>query len=175
MKILRDHFLLVLVAGILLIGLLYYLLVVGPAYSRKNSLEKLIVRREANLREMHEQKKRWEAFQRGRNQIQAGMQEREKGFTLLSFLEAVLRESGIDRKINYMKPLAAQNGAGQLKQEGIEIGLDDMRTEELVDLLYRIEFSGKLLKVNRIRLQRTEKGSIALLKVVIQINTYFPV
>lgn len=176
MKILREHFFPVLIVGILLLGLFYYLIVVSPAFAKRDSLSRFIKKRESTLREMIEQKRRWESFLQERLVVQEAMKGRDKGFTLLGFLEGVSREAGIEQKIKYMKPLTFQNGVGQLKQEGIEVGLEEIGIEQLVELLQRIEYSGKLLQVNRIKIQRTEreKGKKVRLKVAIQVNTFTP-
>jgi hypothetical protein len=47
--------------------------------------------------------------------------------------------------------------------------------EQLVHFLYRMEYSGKLLHVKRIKLLRASKEKTSLLKVTLQVNTYNPV
>jgi hypothetical protein len=47
--------------------------------------------------------------------------------------------------------------------------------EQLVNFLYRIEYSGKLLHVKRIKILRASKEKTSLLKVTLQVNTYNPV
>jgi hypothetical protein len=174
MRFLRDHLSLVLLTGILALGFLYSTVIVWPAYARKDSLMKLIQKREDNIKEMTEHKARWEAFLKERLQVQDAMKKRDKGFTLLSFLEGISREAGIEQRIKYMKPLTVQEGGSLIKQEGIEVGLEDIGIEQLVDLLQRTEYSGKLIKVKRIKIQRSEKekGKVVLLKVTLQVNTF---
>jgi hypothetical protein len=44
-----------------------------------------------------------------------------------------------------------------------------------VSFLYRVEYSGKLLHVKRIKILRASREKTSLLKVTLQVNTYNPV
>jgi hypothetical protein len=71
-----------------------------------------------------------------------------------------------------MKPLAFHDDSGPTKPAGIEMNLDNINTEQLVTLLYKIEGAGKLLNIKRIKIQRTSIKRIQTLKVTLQVNTY---
>jgi hypothetical protein len=91
---------------------------------------------------------------------------------LLSFLEDVLRKSGVAKKIQYMKPLSLPDEEGVVKPEGIEIKLEGVNTRELITFLHRIEQSGKLTDIQRIKIQRASKARSASLKVTLQVYAY---
>jgi hypothetical protein len=44
--------------------------------------------------------------------------------------------------------------------------------EQLVNFLYKVELSGNLLFVKRIKILKTSRGSSSYLKVTLQVNTY---
>jgi type II secretory pathway component PulM len=161
--------------GLFLVALLFYLIVISPALSKQELLAKNIAKRRQDLVRISEIKARWQTFQKDRSDVQEAIKSRGS-FTLLSYLEAVTREIGIDRQIQYIKPVSFPEGEGKLKPEGIEISLDGVNMEQLVNFLYRIEYSGKLLHVKRIKILRaSSREKASLLKVTLQVNNYNPI
>ena len=114
----------------------------------------------------------WEGFQKRRREAERRFRQKGKAFTLLAFLEGVSRSVGVDGKIQYMKPLTFHESDNHLKPSGIEITLNDIHTKHLTNLIYKIEASGKLLNINRIKIQRVSKDKMNLLKVTLQVYTY---
>jgi hypothetical protein len=174
MKLDRKQMTYVFFGGLVLVALLFYLVVISPALSKQDLLAKNIAKRKQDLVRISEIRAKWQGFQRDRADVQEAIKGRG-GFTLLSYLEAVTREIGIDQRIQYIKPVTFPEGEGKLKPEGIEISLDGVNMEQLVNFLYRIEYSGKLLHVKRIKIVRASKEKTSLLKVTLQVNTYNPV
>lgn len=158
--------------GILVVVLLYYLFVISPAVARQNSLIAYIEKKEADLAGMIELRDKWERFKTNRQKAEKVLAQRGKKFTLLSFLEGVSREVGIDNKIQYMKPLTFREEEGALKPVGIEMNLDGINTQQLVRLLHKIEYSEKLLNIKLIKILRINRGKEKLVKVTLQVNTY---
>ena len=173
MKLDRKQMTYVFVGGLFLVALLFYLVAISPALSRQELLGKSISKRKQDLVKISEIKGKWQAFQRDRRDVQEAIKGRGS-FTLLSYLEAVTREIGMDQRIQYIKPVTFPEGEGKLKPEGIEISLDGVNMEQLVNFLYKIEYSGKLLHVKRIKIVRSSKEKTSLLKVTLQVNTYNP-
>jgi type II secretory pathway component PulM len=174
MKLDRKQMTYVFFGGLFLVALLFYLIVISPALSRQELLAKNIVKRKQDLIRISEIKGRWETFQKDRRDVEEAIKSRGS-FTLLSYLEAVTRAIGIDQRIQYIKPVTFPEGEGKLRPEGIEISLDGVNIEQLVNFLYRIEYSGKLLYVKRIKIIRASREKASLLKVTLQVNTYNPI
>ena len=173
MKLDRKQMTYVFLGGLILVALLFYLVVISPALSKQEALAKNIAKRKQDLVKISEIKGKWQSFQRDRSDVQAAIKGRGS-FTLLSYLEAVTREIGIDQRIQYIKPVTFAEGEGKLKPEGIETSLDGVNSEQLVTFLYRIEYSGKLLHVKRIKIRIASKEKTSQLKVPLQVNTYNP-
>jgi Tfp pilus assembly protein PilO len=159
-------------AGVVVIGLLYTLLVVSPALSRQRTLKEYASRKQTDLASMLEMKAQWESFQKARAEAEGILRQRGEGFTLLTFLERVSREAGIEKKIRYMKPLSFQEKDEAYKAEGIEMQLEDIDTQRMVDFLLRIEHSNNLLVVERMKVRPVSKGTERLLELTLQVKTY---
>jgi hypothetical protein len=156
--------------GLLLIALLYYGLIISPAMSERKKLISRIADRGSDLQQMKALKNEWESFQGMRKEAEQRLARKGQSFTLLSFLETISRAVGVDKKIQYMKPLSLPHEEGDLRPEGIEMSLDQMNMKELVTFLYRIEYSGKLLHIKRIKIQKSSKDRT--IKVTLQVTSY---
>jgi type II secretory pathway component PulM len=159
--------------GVFLLTFMGYHFLISPALTRQESLRKHMAQRQSDLLKMYELKARWEELKRGREEAEKALSLRGKNFTLLSFLEGISREAKISDKIRYMKPISFPESSGGLKQEGMEISLEEVDLEQLVTYLYQIEYSGKMLNVKRIKVQREERrDGKSLLKATLQVNTH---
>lgn len=161
-------------AGLMVIALLYYLIVVNPALSRQKALREYVTKKQAEVTSMLEMKQQWETFQRARSDAERILRQRGEEFTLLTYLERVSRESGIEKKIRYMKPLSFPEKDDPYKPDAIEMQLEDIDVQRLVDFLYKIEHSRKLLAVDRLKVRPFSKGSDRVLELTLQVKTYRP-
>jgi len=160
-------------AGLVVVGLLYTLLVVNPALSRQKVLKGHVARKQSEVTAMLEMKSQWQAFQKARSEAETILRQRGEEFTLLTYLEQVSREAGIEKKIRYMKPLSfPDNKDESRKPDAIEMQLEDIDVQRLVDFLYKIEHSRKLLAVDRMKVRPVAKGSERMLELTLQVKTY---
>ncbi len=134
MKLDRKQMTYVFFGGLFLAVLLFYLIVISPALSREELLSKNIAKRKQDLVRISEIKGKWQNFQKDRSDVQEAIKGRGD-FTLLSYLEAVTREIGIDQRIQYIKPVTFPEGEGKQRPEGIEISLEGVKMEQLVNFL----------------------------------------
>jgi hypothetical protein len=173
---LRTREKVLLALGASLLGLaLHYFLLLSPALSRSKVMEGRIVKSQRDLNDMEALRKRWMSLQAIRSEASRRLSAGERGFSLLTFLEDVCREIGIESRIQYLKPSLSQEAEGAKPSEGIEISLEGINTAELVRLLHRIDHSGQLLEWGRVRVQaggKAQGGGQESLKVILQINTY---
>jgi Tfp pilus assembly protein PilO len=174
MKLDRTQITYIFFGGLFLVVLLFYFVVISPGLSRQEQLERSISKRKTDLVKITELKKKWENYKRDQSEVEQALKSRGNQFTLLSFLEAVTREVGIDKNIQYIKPVtfSPSEGAGAFKPEGIEMSLDNVGMEQLVNFLYKVEHSGNLLFIKRIKILKTSRGASSTLKATLQVNTY---
>jgi hypothetical protein len=173
MKLNRNEIALISVGGFCILALLVYLFVLSPAMAKEEALIRTIGRKQKDLTEIMKLKSQWNTLRQTQAEAEETLKKRGGRFTLLSFLEGVSRQAGISGNIQYMKPISFPQESGPLKQVGMEIKLEDVDIKQLVDYLYKIEYSENLLTIRRIKIQRTpSKKGPSLLKVVLQVNTY---
>lgn len=170
MRIPNQYRPVILVIALLVMGFLYYLLVLSPAISKRKVLVERTEKRKGDLLQMLDLKHGWENFMKRREEAEKRLTAQGKSFTLLSFLERVSRSVGIEKKIQYMKPLTLHEEGDNLKPEGLEISLEGVTMKELVSFLYRIEYSGKLISIRRIKIQKIAQTQT--LKATLQAHSY---
>ena len=116
--------------------------------------------------------RQWELFQRRRTEAENILTQRGERFTLLTYLERISREAGIDSQIQYIKPVSFPEQEGPLQPSGIETRINGLDISQLVNFLYRLEQSGNLLTIPKIKIQPTGKEGNRKLELTLQVNTY---
>ncbi len=156
--------------GLCVIALLYFMFIISPALSRQKSLAGFIEKKESDVLRMMALKGKWDRFKQSRAEAERMLTLRGKKFTLLTFLEGVSRAVKVHKNILYIKPISFPEESGSLKRQGIEMKLNDIDTKQLVNFLYRIEHSSKLLRIKHIKVKRKAKEKT--LSVTLLITTY---
>ena len=172
MIIKRREMSFLLLGGFIVIASIYYLFILSPALTGQKKLDKYIVKKEADLARMVQLNEKWEQFNRNKVEAEKIFSSKGKNFTLLSFLEGISREVGIQKKIVYMKPLSSPGEPGASKSLGMEVKLEGINVSDLVNFLYKLEYSDKLIHIKSIRIQKVTKGETPSLRVTLQANTY---
>lgn len=102
--------------------------------------------------------------------IKAKLDQMEKGFSVLSFIEDLANKENIREKIGSVKPKKIPLNESY-DENIVELRMDDVTLSKLVDFIYKIENSGHLLKVKRLRI-KTRFDNRDLLNVTLQVTTY---
>ena len=102
--------------------------------------------------------------------IKAKLDQMEKGFSLLSFIEDLSNKENIRENIGSVKPKKLPLN-DSYDENIVELNMDNVTLSELVDFIFKIENSGHLLKVKRIRI-KTRYDDRDLLNVTMQVTTY---
>jgi hypothetical protein len=71
-----------------------------------------------------------------------------------------------------MKPRFSSEGSRSGTALGVEMKLEGIDVEQLVRFLYELEFSGKLLHIKKLRIQKLRQGKGQSLRVLLQIDSY---
>ena len=102
--------------------------------------------------------------------IKKKLDQMEKGFSVLSFIEDLANKEEIRENIGSMKPKKIPLN-DDYDESIVELKMDNVSLSELIDFIYKIENSGHLLKVKRLRI-KTRYDNRDLLNVTLQVTTY---
>lgn len=96
---------------------------------------------------------------------------KEKAFTLFSFLDDLAGKSGVKDKIAYMKPSTAETPDGGHTLSIVEVKLETVNLKDLAAYLYMIETSEHMVFVQRLSVSRNDGGNKAGVDAVMQVET----
>jgi len=131
----------------------------GRIATKRGEIEKITLLREQYM-EAHKQLA----------DIKAKLDRMEKGFSVLSFIEDLANKQNIRENIGSVKPKRIPLN-DNYDENIVELKMNNVSLSELVDFIYKIENSGHLLKVKRLRI-KTRYDNRDLLNVTMQVTTY---
>jgi hypothetical protein len=137
-------------AAVLCVG--FYLLLIQPLEKRRDQMASATKRMEQDLIEMRTLAADYRALEKQRADLRAKVEARDKGFAPFSHLEELALKAGLSQHIDSMTPLASSSEEGAAMTE-FEVRFSEIDLNSLVDLLYRLETSDKVLFINNLRIQ----------------------
>lgn len=166
----REQYSILAASGAVLIFLALQFVVL-PAFDKRERLDKNIRTKEKNLEEMIALKSEHQAISQRSDLSKSYLANREKGFTLFSFLDRLSGDAGIKDRITYMKPSTTVQKDSPYKISRVEMKLQDLTLQQLTTYLYMIETSKNMIKIARLSISKTgvKEGYIS---VVLQVETF---
>jgi len=166
----RERFAVCFAAGA--IGLfLVYQLIITPYVNNNKTLERQYAQKAKDLQEMLALKSEYEASSKSLDLSKLNFQNREKGFTLFSFLDKLAGETGVKDNVNYMKPSSSDSKSGAYKISQVELKLKSINLKQLTEYLYGIETSKNVIFVKRLTIDQSSQPE-GYIDVVMQVETY---
>jgi len=95
-----------------------------------------------------------------------------EAFSVASVVEGMARESGIMEQVQYLKPEMAKVSE-KYREASVSLKAGEISPEQLVDFLYRVESSERLLRIRNLQI-RTSPKEAGRLDVTLTIFTLMP-
>ena len=157
-------------AGCLILFLILQL-VIFPVLDQKKRHQRSIQSKKLALQEILFLKSEYEALQAKAGLSHKRLSQRDKNFTLFSFLDRLVRESGLKGNITYMKPTSTPKSSGPFKITAVEMKLQTITMEQLTTYLYKVETSKNEVNVKRISIAKAGKQA-GYIDAVLQVETF---
>ncbi|WP_028583027.1 type II secretion system protein GspM [Desulfogranum mediterraneum] len=138
-----------------------------PLLEKRGRLQGAISSREKQLAEMVELEQRYQDFSRKNQSLAKLLEQRDKGFSLFSFVESSAADSGVKGNIAYMKPAEISDNE-LLEQSFVEMKLQAISIVQLVSFLEKIESPRQVVGIRRVSIQENSKAE-GTLDVTVQI------
>ena len=149
------------------IGLaLLWVLAGQPALERMKRLDAAIARQRQAVEQLEVMVAQWQQINAQSQALLDQLNQREADFSLAGYLEDLIDATGLNDKLKVMKPLPPQAAAVGLTRVSVEMKLAGLSMEELVKLLYRIEFSEKMLTITRLGMVEVKPGLEVTMRVL---------
>ena len=144
--------------------------VVFPVIDKKAQLKRTLKVKTRALNEMLLLKSEYDSIIKKTAMSEARITQREKGFTLFSFLDKLAGSAGLKDNINYMKPTSLKQPDSPYKKSQVEMKLQQITMDQLTRFLHGIESSPNSILIKRLSISKKGKAE-GTISVVIQAET----
>lgn len=158
--------------SVLIFGITFVILFFGfqfgvaPVFEKKETLKRILNEKQAALEEMV---KLQQQFMTVSNNFDTKIQvltNREKNFSLFSFLDSQAQKSGVKENVAYMKPFTKKLEKSLYTLATVKVQLKEVYLKELIDFLYHIETSKNGVTITSLSLTKTGKEKVKLDAVI---------
>jgi len=156
-KLNRREKYIVYAAGCILGLLLIFHFIVTPFFENKRQMRRSLQVKKGELQEMRRFQADYRVLQEKLKLSEARSSQREKGFTLFSFLDQLAGKSGIKDRISYIKPSKIVQKNSNYKISRVEMKLDAITLEQLTTYLHGVETSQNMVLVTKISISKKDK------------------
>jgi len=144
--------------------------IIGPFLDRTEKKKNMLRAKAAMVEQMRQMQAEYESLTQKAHISESRFRNREKGFTLFSFLDRLAGEAGVKDRISYMKPSKKIEKDSPYKISIVEMKLDAITLEQLANYLYGVETSENMVEVKKISISKTDVKQ-GLLTAVLQVET----
>jgi Tfp pilus assembly protein PilO len=157
-----------LAAGAVLLGLIVvFQLFAKPAISRVSTLRRVVSDKRQLLSELRAKSEQYETISRKLEKIRLEMERQPEERKILSFVERIQKDSGLMKKVFYMKP-STMTVNDVYEEVTIEIQLRSVTLDQLIQFLLKIESSELAIGFRTLDIKRGVRDS-SLLDTTIQL------
>jgi type II secretory pathway component PulM len=141
---------------------------IKPALDRIETLNRLIPEKQSELQKVQMRSKEYIFLRDSFKQLQTRIASQPGSFELLPFLETLVRESGLEKKVASMKqqilPLEPA-----YSETVVEVKFENLTLQQLVDFLCKVESSQVLARAKSLYIKKNVTNG-ALLDSVVEIH-----
>jgi general secretion pathway protein M len=144
--------------------------VVFPVVDKKKRLKRELQVKADILNEMISLKSDYGELEKRRHASKARFENRDKGFTLFSFLDRLTGEARIKENVTYMKPSTTVQKNSEYKTSQVEMKFQGLTLQQLNTYLHMVETSKNMVHIKRLSIVTTGKQE-GFVDAVLQVET----
>ena len=165
----REKYAIYALSGAVLLFILIQFLVF-PSIDKRKRLKRTLQVKEGVLLEMINLKSDYDALEKRTNLAKVRFENREKGFTLFSFLDRLTGKARIKEYVTYMKPSTTVQKNNSYKISQVEMKFKGLTLEQLTTYLHMVETSKNMVNIERLSISKTGKQE-GFVDAVLQVET----
>ena len=165
----REKFIVAGGGGLLALFLLVQLVIV-PVFERNARMTRAVQSKSQILADMQRLKSEYESLSARTQQSEARFTQRDKGFTLFSFLDQLAGQARVKERVSYMRPTKTEQKNSPLKLSRVEMKLEAVTLEQLTAFLHGVETSRNMVSVSKLSITRRDQKE-GLLDAILQVET----
>jgi general secretion pathway protein M len=144
--------------------------IIFPSIDKRKRLKRTLQVKENILSEMTNLKSDYDAVEKRTSLAKVSFENREKGFTLFSFLDRLTGKARIKEYVTYMKPSTTVQKNNSYKISQVEMKFSGLTLEQLTTYLHMVETSNNMVYVKRLSISKTGKQE-GFVDAVLQVET----
>jgi len=144
--------------------------IIGPFLNQTEQKKNMLKAKAVMVEQMRQMQAEYESLTQKANISESRFRNRQKGFTLFSFLDRLAGEASIKDRISYMKPSKKIEKDSPFKISIVEMKLDAITLEQLANYLYGVETSENMVEVKKISISKKDVKQ-GLLTAILQVET----
>ena len=144
--------------------------IVFPSIDKRKRLKRTLQVKEDALLEMIALKSEYDAIEKRTNLAKVSFENREKGFTLFSFLDRLTGKARIKEYVTYMKPSTTVQKNNSYKISQVEMKFKGLTLQQLTTYLHMVETSKNMVNIKRLSISKTGKQE-GFIDAVLQVET----
>jgi hypothetical protein len=145
-----------------------YALAVKPALERTKTLRRVISEKQDELEKLRAVSNEYIFLRDSLNDLRTKVASQERGFELLPFLETIIQEHGLTKKVGTMKQRVLQLGTNH-SDTVVEVRLENLTLKQLIDFLRKVESSKVLARTKSLYIKKNLTNA-EMLDSVIEIH-----
>ena len=165
----REKYSLYAASGIICLFIIMQFVVL-PVFDKQDRLKRSLEVKTKILQDMITLKSEHDAIIQRTDLSKGHFENREKGFTLFSFLDKLSGKAGIKDHITYMKPSTTVQKNSPYKTSRVEMKLRGLTLQQLTVYLHMVETSKNMVNVKRLSILKSGKQD-GFIDAVLQVET----
>ena len=142
-----------------------FAIAVKPSLERTRTLRRVISEKQDELVKLRSTSDEYISLRDNLDNVRTKVASQEKGFELLPFLETMIREHGLSKKVATMKQRVLPLGANH-SETVVEVRLENLTLKQLIDFLRNIESSKVLARTKSLYIKKNLTNTEMLDSVV---------
>lgn len=167
-RLTRREKLLVVALVVFVVVWVLFTYAVKPAIERVKTLNRVMSEKKVELRKLYARSNEYIFLRDSLDNLRAKVASQEKGFELLPFLESLIREHNLTKKVATMKQQVLQLGPNHCETI-VEIRMENLALRQLVEFLWKVESSKILARINSLYIKKN-RTNINLFDSVVEIH-----
>ena len=163
---------LVVAVVVLISAWLLFAFAVKPAIERTETLTRVIAEKQDELQKLRTRSNEYIFLRDSLSNLHTKVASQEQEFELLPFLESLIRECGLVKKVATMKQHVSQLEP-KYYETIVEIRLESLKLRQLVDFFWKVESSEVLARIKSLYIKKNLTNT-DLLDSVVEIHNIKP-
>ena len=165
----REKYSIFALSGVICLFVLFQF-IIFPFLDKRKVLKRTFMTKAQMLEEITALRSEYNIIKKRNELSKVRFANREKDFTLFSFLDKLTGKARIKKHVTYMKPSTSTQKNSPYKISQVEMKLQGLTLQQLTSYLHMVETSKNMVNIKRLSISKTGKQE-GFIDAVLQVET----